>query len=97
MGYPIPDEWPEPEDDLWYCVTVDVFTGVSPPWCAEENYDSTTKCCRTGDLITDWYHWGFDCTEDREFCPLGIGSEQQITNIAGPYDTSEECGEACGE
>jgi len=95
MGDPIPDEWPELEDDLWYCVTVEVFTGMTEePWCDENFQIADLKCCKEGWEIREFQD-GWECVQWSELCHHSGYTSQRVKDITGGWATLEECVAGC--
>lgn len=96
MGTPVPEEFPELEDNKWYCLTVQYYHITDPDEGCEGPYDTTDNCCQRGDVIKAWYHDGWECKAGFGVCVPSEAEPQRITACHGPYDTREDCATDCG-
>lgn len=95
MGTPVPEEWPELEDDKFYCCTVDLYgTGGKNDVCDGE-YFGRTKCSLEGEYVKYWIDSGFECRDFEGICVRVPLSAQRLICVSGPFDTFDDCWDSC--
>ncbi|MBA7675721.1 hypothetical protein ES703_83958 [subsurface metagenome] len=92
MGTPVPEEWPELDDDKWYAIDVTNYALFPDPKGCTNPVVGKDHCCRRGDWLNIWYANEVDCLV-ASTAPCGItpGDSRLITCIVGPFDSQEEC------
>ncbi len=90
MGTPVPDDWPEVIDGLWYKMTVRRY--ILRPGetnCGTDRTD-TQRCCVLGETIRFIIQNDLQCNGVSLCSPPTIRNNR-IINLFGPFDTQLDC------
>lgn len=91
MGTPVPDEWPEFEDEKHYLVNVDAYQFGNDFRDCRQDHLGRYKCCVSGDFLNSWLADGHECLSPFELCVVSGASAQRLVAVHGPYDTPDAC------
>ena len=91
MGTPVPSDFPEIEDNKWYCLKVDFYELTDPDQGCDGPFLVSHECCQIGSVINQWFEDDRECKQGAGICFVVITEPQRMTSANGPYDTEEEC------
>jgi len=95
MGTPVPVEYPDLQDDKWYCTWVDVYFDLTAKTDCTQTWLARIHGPRRGDQIKYWIAQGYECTPEHELIEYQIFSSQRLVAMHGPYDSYDLCYEVC--
>jgi len=95
MGTPVPPDFPNLDNNKWYCLSVDAYEENVPDTFCDGIFVARIKCCQTGAQIKAWYDRGAECKKGDGICAPGLNAPQRIVACHGPYNGGAECWADC--